>query len=31
MELLAFVAFAAGECTCWDGELVIYVTDNENV
>ena len=31
IELLAFVAFVAGECTSWKGELVLYVTDNENV
>ena len=31
MELLAFVAFAASESSHWAGELVLYVTDNENV
>ena len=31
MELLAYVAFASVESGRWKGELIFYVTDNDNV
>ena len=31
VELLAFVAFASSDSSGWRGELVLYVTDDENV
>ena len=31
VELMAFVAFAGKECPNWNGDLVLYVTDNDNV
>ena len=30
-EMMAFVALACSEATNWKGELVLYVTDNDNV
>ena len=31
VELMAFVAFAGREASNWKGDLVLYVTDNDNV